>query len=62
MRTAIYLAYISAMDNIMFLDEATADLFALDPQTGPADDLARYAESDDCTNNGCTKSCQGCDN
>jgi hypothetical protein len=48
------------MDASQILDDATADLFTLDPLSEPADDLAGYGDSADCTSNGCTKSCQVC--
>lgn len=42
----------------MVLDEATADLFILDPITESAADLAGSGDSADCTNNGCTGGCR----
>ncbi len=48
------------MEESRVLDDITADLFNLDIQTELAADLAGYAPSADCTNNGCTRSCVGC--
>lgn len=42
------------------LDDAVADLFDLDPQTEIAADLVGADRSADCTNNGCTNTCQTC--
>ncbi len=43
------------MDDVMLLDEATADLFDLDVQAEPAEDLTGYGCSGNCTNNGCSR-------
>lgn len=56
----MFQAYRRGMDEISVLDDLTADLFDLDIQVEPAADLAGYADSADCTNNGCTRSCVGC--
>jgi hypothetical protein len=48
------------MEESVVLDDAIADLFDLDPQTELAADLDGAVRSADCTNNGCTASCQTC--
>lgn len=48
------------MNESTVLDDAIADLFDLDLQTELAADLDGAARSADCTNNGCTESCQIC--
>jgi hypothetical protein len=48
------------MDNTTVLNPDIADLFSLEPQADPADELPRNADSADCTNNGCTNTCRGC--
>lgn len=43
------------------LDEDIAALFSLDPKSEPAADLAGYDDtSGNCTDNGCTNTCQTC--
>jgi hypothetical protein len=43
------------------LDEDIAALFSLDPRTETAVDLLAYDDtSGNCTDNGCTRTCQGC--
>jgi hypothetical protein len=43
------------------LDPAIADLFDLDEQSDPADDMPDDAETcTNCTDNGCTSTCRGC--
>ena len=37
-----------------------ADLFDLDPRTAPLAALPTIANSEDCTNDGCTRSCVSC--
>jgi hypothetical protein len=37
------------------------EIFRLDPQLTPAGGLPGGNDSDDCTNDGCTGSCVGCD-
>lgn len=49
-----------AMDDNAILDAATADLFTLDPQAEPAEDLSEYACSVNCTDDGCTRPSTDC--
>ncbi|GAA0401023.1 hypothetical protein Acor_38980 [Acrocarpospora corrugata] len=43
------------------LDEDIAALFSLDPKAEPTVDLDGYGRTDgNCTDNGCTSTCQGC--
>jgi hypothetical protein len=43
------------------LDEDIAALFSLDPRAEPVADLLGYDEtSGNCTDNGCTRTCQTC--
>lgn len=48
------------MDDNAILDAATADLFTLDPQKEPAEDLTGYACSEICTDDGCTRPSTDC--
>lgn len=48
------------MDDNAILDAATADLFTLDSQKKPAEDLAGYACSENCTDDGCTRPSTDC--
>ena len=49
-----------SMDESTALDTAIADLFDLDVQTEGVADRGGPVRSADCTNNGCTASCQSC--
>jgi hypothetical protein len=48
------------MDDNAILDAATADLFTLDRREEPAEDLAGYACSEHCTDDGCTRPSTNC--
>lgn len=43
-----------ALDTVVTLDTAIADLFTLDRRVEPAEDLTGYACSGGCTDNGCS--------
>jgi hypothetical protein len=50
-----------AEDGSNGLDEDIAALFSLDAKDEPAADLAAYDDtSGNCTDNGCTSTCQAC--
>jgi hypothetical protein len=49
------------MMNSAGLSAEIADLFDLDPRSIPVADLGGVAESEDCTNNGCTDTRANCD-
>jgi hypothetical protein len=46
--------------NTVGLSSEIADLFDLDPRSIPVADLGNVGRSADCTNDGCTASCNGC--
>jgi hypothetical protein len=51
----------TARDGSPGLDEDIAALFSLDPKAEPAADLAGYDDTaGNCTDNGCTSTCQAC--